>query len=324
MVDMEEVRLPGSSVTPHTTHRTVLLRVVGFTFGTALAAGALHFALGLAGPIFGFWPGMMVPQELRQASIVRTIHNGVEVYVPANVGYVRTLAAKGESVSIGKMGTHVLAVRKEGDQWILEDNGIELSRAAQKIAAPSYAPTTGMVLFSEEIKRESVARQGEKVPSVSIVNPSDFEIHLSSPRKQATDKIIGGYAPLFVNDTQFLFFNHGGVYMYDIQSGTARKVLERTIPLIFGSVLQSPDRTLISFSDIEKKTSYVYKVSDSGLIPVLEIPELLMKPALSNTALYELKSYVNGSEIWKYDFGDTTPHLVRTLPRSLSVSGIVF
>ena len=156
------------------------------------------------------------------------------------------------------------------------------------------------------------------------MNSAQYEIKIYSPANGKISRIISGYAPLFLDETHFLFFGASGVYRYDLISGSAEKVLNQPFVFVFGTILQSPDRNLFAFTDPIKEKTYVYKNDGSGVDLVMEIPEIVFSPALSNDALYGVKGPAQGGEVWKYPLGISKAQLVHRFPWSLAISRIVF
>ena len=298
------------------------LLIIGFSLAllSLVAAAVFFFGKNL---ITEAWSAYTLPEELRSATFITTknseqignkVHSFRYLKIPYPVGNVGMFSSDEDEV---------LAVRQIDQSYLLEFNGVELVRNLLPVAAPSQSPNSKVILFSQAIAEEKKS-DIEVLKGISAVNPSNYEIRILAPASVKNERVISGYAPLFVTDTRFLFFAYSGLYQYDIQSGVGKMLLEKNLPVIFGPVLQSPDRSLIAFADVSKNTTYVYRVKESELVLVLETPTVLIKPALSNTALYEMKGEVHGSEIWKYDFVTSEAQLIHTIPRSLGLSRIVF
>lgn len=302
--------------------RSKRLLIAGLSLLLLIVIGLMTFFLGKSF-IAETWSAYTLPQELRSAVLISVKEDETTTLSPQIYQYKKTWQSIGDTTMFVRSGGNTLAVIKSDSKYLLKENDEERVRSDLPIMAVSQAPNSKAILYAQAIELEKESRPA--VPQgIVAINPLSYEIRLYLPTVGKNERVISGYAPLFINDTQFLFFAYSGLYMYDLQSGVGKTLLEKTFPVIFGPILQSPDRSLISFSDVVKKVTYVYRLKDSELSLILETPEILIRPALSNTALYEIKNKENGSEIWKYDFGVSKPQLIHTIPRSLGLNRIVF
>ena len=270
------------------------------------------------------WSALTLPQELRSATFITGNATESRAYKVHSFQYSKIPYRVGSSAMFSQEGNDTLTVSQASEEYLLEANGVEIVRSILPIATPSQTPDSKRIVYAQAIdvmvqKPEASALQG-----IIASDPLRYEIRLAIGSDGKNERIISGYAPLFIDENQFIFFAYSGLYQYDLQSGVGKILLKKNFPVIFGPVLQSPDRSLIAFADVAKNVTYVYKIKDSQLTLVLEAPTILARPALSNTALYEIKGKKEVTEIWKYDFGVHDPRLIYSVPRSLNLTRIVF
>ncbi len=309
---MEPENPPGITA-PKSSKQLFLRRALGFTFGTTLAVALFSFTAT-------YWNAYTLPQELKSAVMLASVGGDTTVYLPQKFSYKKMPYRGGDIDAVTQNGKTVITVRKEGAEYILEENGSERIREVLPIAAPSLEPrSAGSIIYAQ-----AVEPQKEAVSQISMVNSGQYEIRIYSPSNGKTARIISGYAPLFLDSNHFLFFGASGVYRYDLISGSAEKVLNQPFVFVFGTILQSPDRALFAFTDPIKEKTYVYKNNGSSVDLVMEIPEIVFSPALSNDALYGVKGTAQGGEVWKYPLGISKAQLVHRFPWSLAISRIVF
>jgi hypothetical protein len=265
------------------------------------------------------WSAYTLPLELKEALFVASEGEKSIAYTPEKFRYTQVPYSTGMSSSVIREGNRMLAVRQEGQEYLLEENGTELIRGTLPIAAPSFETNSERIIYAQAVAPE-VEVKDKSLPHISAVNPSQYEVRLYFPPTGKSERIISGYAPLFLDEAHFLFFVTSGIYRYNLTSGTIEKVLDKTLSSVFVPVLQSPDRTLILVRDGRERTTSVFRVTPAGLAIITQIPGLLTSPALSNDALYEIK----GNQVWKYSFDTPEPQLIHTFPSTLSISRIVF
>ena len=270
------------------------------------------------------WSAYTLPQELKGALLLSSKGSETTAYVPQTFCYKKMPYRGGNTSAFTRQERNiVLTVRKEDQEYILEENGVERIRETLPIATPSLEPSSGRIIYAQAVKPE-MELETKLSPQTSTVDPSHYEVRVYFPSSGKTERIISGYAPLFLDDTNFLFFVGSGVYRYNLTSGTAEKVLDQTFSSVFGPVLQSPDRTLVLIKDPLKRMTSVYRVTETGLTLVTQIPRLLISPTLSNDALYEVEGGKQEGHVWKYTFDTTEPQLIHTFPSTLSIIRVVF
>ena len=246
---------------------------------------------------------------------------GAAAYVPGTLWFERA-EGSGAPDSFVRTETSVLTVSREADAYVLRENGIERVRSDAALAAPSQAPYTKAIAYAVRF-HEPEERAG--IPAhVPVVSPGEWEVHLYLPQTGTTERVVSGYAPLFVDDTHFLFFTSGGIYRYDLATGAAEQVLARAFPLLVSPVLQSPNRNLVVVRDVAANTTTVYQVNGSELVPARVIDQLLPAPALSADALYDLRGTGSGTGVWKYGLAGGEPVLTHTFPAALPIIRLIY
>jgi hypothetical protein len=269
------------------------------------------------------WSAYTTPPELKNATFITVKDNNPIASRVNSYKYSKIQHNVGDIVMFSNDENNVLAVRQSGQESVLEFNGVEMVRNVLPIATPSLSPDSNTLLYSQSIQTETKSNN-IKSQGMIATDPSLYEIRAVFSSTKNDTRVISGYAPNFINDNEFVFLASSGIYLYNKQSGTGKILLEKNFSTVFGPVLQSPDRSLIAFADTSRKVTAVYRIKDSSVELVFETTSILIKPALSDTALYDMKATEHGSEIWKYDFGVSEPQLIHTIPRSLGLNRIVF
>ncbi|MEK7494258.1 MAG: hypothetical protein AAB519_00310 [Patescibacteria group bacterium] len=281
--------------------RRYLLLIGLVTFFTAFCVLFFFVFVKTPGSFHGVWSALTLPQELKQVKILSESEAGSTIYLPESFSYKKYPYTEEGSILL----------RQKGEKYL---------------GSSSVAPNEELVVFSQEIEADEKGSVPEiKIPAhISGVNPAHSEIMLFFPRESKTERIVSGSTPLFLDDTHFLFFATSGLYRYDLQSGNATKLLDHTFPIVLDPVLQSPDRKAIAFYDPSVEATVIYRVDGDKLSFIREIPQILVSPSFSNTALYDLRGADAGTEVWKYDFEGTEARKIHIFPRALSISRIAF
>ncbi len=308
-------------------NKRILKRVLAFTVGSALAVivGALGVVLFGVGGWQGAYSALTLPTELTDAVFISSKDGHAAAYSKGMGWYQRHMQVEGSAASFTRDADALLAVSMSDDEtYLLRYNGNDIVTSSQQLAVPARAPYAKIVAYAQRIHEED-AREREDLPQrVIAALPGQWEIGVHLLKNGTNQKVVAGYAPLFIDDTQFLFFTSSGIYRYNLETGNAQQLLSRSFPVLIGPVLQSPDRTLIAFFDPATRVTEVYRIEDTGLRAVATISEHLAAPAISNEAVYDLKGKPTGAEVWRYGLRGEVPVHVYTFPFNLSFSRIVF
>lgn len=297
---------------------TLALKLVGVAAGVAIAVAAIALIVSPTA-VLGPWSTYGLPDELRSAGLVVREGERAAVYVPGMLWYER-VSEQGMPGDFVRTDGSTLSVSREGGKYVLRENGEVRVSSDAALAAPSQAPYTKAIAYAVRFHGHG---ESTKIPAhVSIANPGEWEVHLYLPQTGTSQKVVSGYAPLFIDDTRFFFFTSRGVYRYDLTTGTAEQVLARSFPILITPVLQSPDRTMLAVRDAANTTS-IYQVNDGELVLARTIDEMLATLALTNKAFYDVRGTGNGTEVWRYGLTGE-PALVHTFPSALPITRLVF
>jgi hypothetical protein len=302
------------------------VRLLGFFLGTSLAllVGGGFAAWRTMDQLAGAWTAHTLPAELRSGVFLsvnpaRTVAYSVNGSTLTRNQYPGTRAAL-----FARQDGSVLDIRFTAPAtYTLHENGVERVRTKVPLEAPSLAPHTKVLAFAQS--KESLTHTDKNVPHpLSAANPGQWDIRLGFPQGSTSAPLATGYAPLFIDDSHLVFFGPAGIYGYDLSAGTITRLATGQFPLLLGPVVQSPDRTLFALRDAVKKTTSVYRVDLGKVVLIREIPEILVAPALSDSALYNLVGTGHGGEVWRYGLAGGDAKRIYTLPKMLSISRIVF
>lgn len=269
------------------------------------------------------WSAITLPQELKGGIFVSSRGKTVVAYHVSTFGYEQLPYTAGTASAVTRSGTHFIIIDTSRNvPSTLEEDGAVRVESTRAMRSVSETPTTGIIAYA--LRSDSLSVDSHALPpDAPFTNPAQWDVYLRLANGTTT-RIISGYAPQFLNDNTFIFFSSNGVYRYDLMSGEAHKVIDHRFTEVFGTPLISPDRTLVAFTDPVKKVTDVYTMKGTEPTLVMEIPEILISPALSNDALYALKATKRGGEVWKYALSKSKGTQIHIFPRSLGVGRIVF
>lgn len=270
-----------------------------------------------------------LPEELRDATVIANQRQPQSnAYVPRAFWYEEVALGDGRITALtqGNTSTVVVRMTPAGEYQLYEDDVVRV-RSQAAIHVPAVAPNGKIIAYArmaEETHAETAVASPAIPPHIMPVNPADTDIEILQTLRSEGVRVVSGYAPLFIDDARFIFFTPAGVYRYDLGSGAIAKLLTRPFPYMIGAVMQSPDRSLIAFSDPVTATTVVYRVGEQELAQVTELPGLMFSMALSDHALYEVKGTQAGADIWRYLFDGSTPVKIHTFPVELAVGRLTF
>lgn len=263
---------------------------------------------------------LTLPKELRDASFVSVANSKLGPVYRADIFSFKATEAQGELATLTRDDGRDLAVYfdRTTKKFSLQIDGQVMASSSTFIDSPSRAPKGLALAYARPHGTSSLEQLKRLSPDGVRVAPSAWEGVVYYPLLNREDVLGVGYAPLFVSDTTVLLFAPSGIYRIDMASGTTERVLERAFPMILDSVKQSPDRTLVAFTDAVNQTTYVYRVGDS-LEEIMQVTGISRSYALGNDALYAVRKLSSGTEIWRYGLDGGAAALIHTLPASLSI-----
>ena len=308
-----------TTVTPTGWHQSVRARLLAFFVGATLALAAL--ALLVTG---GFRGG----DELARSTLAGVSGGAVNTYTYEHQETpLHTYSTTGR-IALTSGDAHYFSIRTEGKEYVLEQDGKEITRSTIKLDAPSMSPNGDIIAYSGHPDMYDIedAKAGRKNPEgLVLARPSDWHVETYEPKTKKTTRIAAaGYGPVFLNNSEFVYFGPDGLNRYDLTKGTAVRIIERKFSVTVGPVVLSPDHSLVAFRDLAAQTTLVYRLSPMGASLVVEVPELLASVGLSNTALYNMKRTDAGSELWHYGFKGGVAEKVRVFPKELNLVQIIF
>ena len=298
----------------------VALTLFGILVIVVIAIGLLiHFAL--PGGFKGVISAQSLPQELYGASLIASVEGKSSVYTRQPFWYAAR-RVPGAVTGASTNGDVILA-RTEAGYSVFEGNTLR-TQVNQPIEAPSIPPVVSAIMYAQQVQNEDLESTGPRTGGSRITNPAHWQIQLLLANASSATPVIAGYAPLFIDDSSFLFVAADGIYRYTLESGHITKLLDRVFPVVVTPVIQSPDRTLIAFRDLVTRSTSIYQLDADSLKLVMEMSEHFQSPTLSNTALYDVKGTPTGAEVWKYPFDGSSAEMIHVFPRELAITDIVF
>ena len=211
---------------------------------------------------------------------------------------------------------------KDGTFSLSVDGSVLFSRD-EPFSLPALSPNGLMVAFTEPADETPFDPATKQIGARSLLTLGSLRSVLYYPAADRTVVIGTGASPLFLDDTHLIRFTPGGIIMTDLTTGNETVLLQKSLSSLYGPVLQSPDRTLVTMADVEADTLHVLRVSPSGAETVTTFDIGVMPAALTEEGLYELRTTKKGTSLWRHALEGSSERKVATFPDTFEVSAIV-
>ncbi len=277
-----------------------------------LFAGVTAAAIRYYPPATATWSALTLPGELRNTLFIKRASDA-NIYTVTAHGYVSNSAQQGKYV--------VYAAPKNDALFVMVDPATQVYRIEldSKVLLTSKEPIATAALSPN---KKGVVYAKQKEGKVGSRDASDWEVVLFFTATGKSAVVSPGFAPFFIDDSRIARFTNAGIYSIDITTATQTELLKQEFKQVLPSFSQSPDHTLIAWSDPIAKATLVYRV-DSTLTRVMSFDGFVPLFALSDSALYRLQLTTKGTNIYKYtlDSADSAS-MIHTVPASLQVSAL--
>ncbi len=278
-----------------------------------LFAGATAAAIRYYPPATAAWSASTLPSEIRNALFIARASSEAKIYTATAHSYVSDSAQQGKYV--------VYAAPKNDALFVMVDPATQVYRIEldSKVLLTSKDPIATAALSPN---RKGVVYAKQMEGKVGSRDASDWEVVLFFTATGKSAVVSPGFAPFFIDDSRIARFTNAGIYSIDITTATQTELLKQEFKQVLPSFSQSPDHTLIAWSDPIAKATLVYRV-DSTLTRVMSFDGFVPLFALSDSALYRLQLTTKGTNIYKYtlDSADSAS-MIHTVPASLQVSAL--
>lgn len=191
----------------------------------------------------------------------------------------------------------------------IELAGAVLTETKERIMGATISPDGRQVAYASQVK----GKEGSK-------EAGDWHITMVYPATKKSLEYGIGFSPFFINDSTLGRFSGTGIYSVDLTTGSSTELLRANFVQAM-PITQSPDRTLIAWSNVIVKSTFVYRLGSSFEL-VTKIPEYMSLATLGNTALYRLQLKKQGTEVLAYPLTSEAPKKVNSIPAHLHVLGI--
>lgn len=281
----------------------VTLLLVGFVFRNYLVATYTEVTTALG-----------LPKELRGASFIANASDAVSAtYAVVSGRFVKSTHPGSVIVSSDTHASNVSVVffQNTGLYGIVY-NGKTLLTSREPIASAALSPNGVQVAYAKQVEGKTGSRKAE-----------DWEVMLYLMETNRTVRVSQGFAPFFIDNTHLARFTLSGIYGFDMVTGQQSELLKKDFWQFIPAFDQSPDRTLIAWSDPATKTTAVYRLG-ARAEQVLSIPEVMPLITLGNDALFRVRLTPEGTVISAYPLnGNGQSRMLYTFPKSLSINALV-
>lgn len=314
-MELETQTLPASSEMSSESNRRHTVRIL---IGTAVllvvvTIAGVFAAIRYYAPATELWSALTLPSELRQAHFI-TRGTDVSVYaVTASHGYVSESTGQGRYVVYAAPKEDALFVTADPvtSTYHLELNGKVVLTSLEPITTAALSPNKKQVVYAKQ--REGIEASRDA---------ADWDVILFFPATSKNIVVSPGFAPFFIDDTHVARFTNAGIYVIDTVTSTQTELLKQEFKQMLPGFSQSPDHTLIAWSDPVTKSTLVYRTG-SSLTRVMAFDGFVPLFALGNSALYRMKLTPEGTTIYRYSFTSTdSARMIHTLPVSLQISAL--
>ncbi len=251
----------------------------------------------------------LLPLELQNAEFISRGSTGAYTYVDGRL----LPGPYGAAVFYKDSPEEKLAItRTQEGSYGIEFNGSVVITSPEPILSVTLSPDGTQIAYA----RQLAGKDGSKAAE-------DFEVILFLPASGTSITVSPGFAPFFIDDSHLGRFTNAGIYSIDLANSTQTELLRQPFAQALQSFSQSPDRTLIAWSDPITKATYAFRVGES-LERILSVPEYMPLLSLGNDALYRLRLTRTGTAVLRYPWGEgSSPRLLYWLSRSLEINSIV-
>jgi len=309
----------------HPERRRLIIGVSAVVVVLAIVVG-IAAALFLYSPFATFRSALLMPKELKGALFLADTQKG------GTIAY----ALKGTSyVDAGVDGTLVSASDTNGAQILMNKDtiysvtlgGKTILATSTPVAGVSHSPDGAAVAFASQTgSSQRLAFEGFMLPLLTI-DGTEWRIIYSRTTGVASTEAYGptGTSPLFLDDSHIAYFSPAGISVLDTKSMQTTAVLNRQFRDVPLNVLQSPDRTLIGYRDVQAKTVTIYKVSPTSaeVVATLPIQRRTTSLTLGNDGIYMLHISDFGTVITKQNFTGGAVRTLTILPKAMQVDRLL-
>ncbi len=301
------VATPGTRL-PHTTRIAVGI----FLLGVAAIMAGTFVAVRYYAPATALWSAWTLPSE-HQGALFLARGASASAYTATTQGYVPVDALSGKGIVYAAPKDDALFVMADPATatYRIELNGAVLLTSKEPIATAALSPNKKAIVYTKQREGKDGSRDA-----------ADWDVVMFYPAVGKSVPVSPGFAPFFIDDTHVARFTNAGIYVIDLMTSTQTELLKYEFKQVLLSFSQSPDHTLIAWSDPVAKSTLVYRVGPS-LSRVMAFDGFIPLFVLGNETLYRLQLTDNGTNIFAYSFASTdSARKILTLPASLQISGL--
>jgi len=320
---MQQYPLPDESVEAKRHKSRLFVKVLIGACSVILLLGAAWFSVrtyipSLLEGVASAWSVATLDKELKDATFVGSGGR----YTSTLLGYRTEAPISDRLVSYdeGENGEVVSIVKASNGSYQLNIGSTAAFSSIDPIRDLSLSSDGHRVGFTSSAEIATSSR--ELYGSHAILAPLSSYAQLYYVPSKKVVTLGPGVAPLFRDNAHVIRFSPGGIIETDLSTGNETVLLTRSFSILSGPILQSPDRSLIAFTDTVANTIFVYRFSESTLELVAKFDASFVPEALGNSGLYELR-YENGrSTVWKHSFKGQEAHKAGTFPPGFRITAI--
>lgn len=262
------------------------------------------------------WAALTMPSELSSAVFVSATPRKSVFYERTLIGFNERYPVAGMRNSVTRAGDRIASIVRTEDKspLSLELDGKEIAKLSPAATALAMSPNGTRFAF--------------QTPHSATSSTSSWDIAFFDKDTSEVRTVTGGFAPFFISDEEVASFSPDGAtsraFSDTSASGTPRASVYPSSTI--QDIAQSPDKTLVAWSDPAAKQIQVYRVTDTGMTPVFSMKSTVHSIALSNDRLYLLVPVDStGADVWSYPLDTATAgSKIHHLPASLRITRMVF
>lgn len=264
------------------------------------------------------WSAVTLPSELSSALFVSAEPGKTVFYQKSGLGFESLYPSDGARISVVRSGDDISNIKRAEAKapLSLERNGTAVALIPSAASALAVSPGGSRYAF-----------QAPKDPGVESPTASPWKIMVFDDETDTVRTVTEGFAPFFIDEDHVARFGPNGIGVFSFldPEPTVTELASVESSFRIQDITQSPDRTLVAWSDPVAKTVQVYSVDATKMVSLLVLKSAVRGITLSNDSLYMLvPTSDQGTDIWRYSLASGIGEMIHHLPASLHVYRMIF
>ena len=285
----------------------------------------LVMRMPLPGILGEYLAGVTLPQELRSAVLISDREDGTSVLYHARIGGLNKESLDAGLISASLSNEQEARIERAPDgTFKVSVNETTIIQDAYPRVGVSVSPSGTRVAFAQAIDTQAFVSPAQ-APALAL-DRKRWEVVVYEPSTRTTSTLGTGVLPVFIDDTHVVWLAPAGIAVADLVNGQTQVLLSDTTGRAASVSLVSPDRTLVAWYAPKDQQLTLYRMSagEAVALPPVSVPSPVRSLALTNDAVYIIRSVGFGTEILKQPIAGGEAVSVVRLPSSMRIQRLLF